>query len=429
MSRNSPALLLLIGLQVPVFAQTPPPTEAPSGFYTPTLVVTPGAQSTGNGFTDNATLSLDQQVYEKEHDVTDGLGPLFNARSCVDCHQNPVSGGASQFAEVRAGHRLNGTFVNPTVLIEDATATATVTVTGRSIINQRAVVPQAQEHVPVTENLHELRAVLSALGDGFVEAIDDNTLINISTQQAKETHGQIHGEYNLVPIFEAAGQTRVGRFGWKDQHGSLLSFVADAYVNEMGITSRLRMSDFTTVGKVTTDPEDHFDANGLEDIDHFTRFLRDTDTPPRDPAYQPGSTVKTNADAGQKLFEKIGCGICHVGTIVTAQPGTIVNGGKFTIPAALTNKTIHPYGDFLLHDIGTAGGIVQTATYQDSAFKFRTEPLWGLHTRPQYMHDLRSLTLENAILRHQGEAEFVTFRFFELSETNRQLVIDFLNTL
>jgi len=430
MFRRSPAFLLLIGLQAPLFAQSavPPPTEAPAGFDTPTLVGQPGSQSHSNGIQivpAGDSFALDQQIYEKEHDVLDGLGPVFNARSCVDCHANPVSGGASQFTEVRAGHRANGKFAGATVSIDGGAAS----IPNRSIINQRAVDARAQEHVPNTENLRELRATLSTLGDGFVEAIDDQTLINIANSQPRMSRGRIHGEYNLVPILEAANQTRVGRFGWKDQHGSLLSFVADAYVNEMGITSRLHKADVTNVGKVTPDPEDQFDNLGLEDIDHFTQFLRGTKVPPRDPALQTNSTLKASADAGERIFDRIGCVTCHVDTIVTAKPGTKINGG-FVIPAALTNKIIHPYSDFLLHDIGTAGGIVQTAQYQDSAFKFRTSALWGLRTRTQYMHDLRSLTLENAILRHQGEAEHVTRLFFEgLSEADRQHVIDFLNTL
>jgi hypothetical protein len=72
-------------------------------------------------------------------------------------------------------------------------------------------------------------AALNTLGDGFVEAIDDTTLETIAQNQPSASDGRIHGEAVQVPIFEAPGQTRVGRFGWKDQHGSLLSFIADAY--------------------------------------------------------------------------------------------------------------------------------------------------------------------------------------------------------
>jgi CxxC motif-containing protein (DUF1111 family) len=98
------------------------------------------------------------------------------------------------------------------------------------------VIPQAQEHVPVTEDIRALRAALNTLGDGFVEAIDDGTLLAIAEHQAEVSAGRIHGEAIQVPVLEAPGQTRVGRFGWKDQHSSLLSFIGDAYLNEMGVT-------------------------------------------------------------------------------------------------------------------------------------------------------------------------------------------------
>src|SRR5205814_10704466 len=117
---------------------------------------------------------------------------------------------------------------------------------GRSIVNDRAVVPEAQEHIPSTENVRALRAALNTLGDGFVEAIDDTTLMAIAAEQPRRSLGLIHGEPIEVPLFEAPGMTRIGRFGWKDQHSSLLSFVADAYLNEMGITSRFRSKDTTT---------------------------------------------------------------------------------------------------------------------------------------------------------------------------------------
>jgi CxxC motif-containing protein (DUF1111 family) len=424
MIRRLTLVLSLLGLQTPLWAQNPPPTEAPSAFDTPTLVQSPGSQSQSNGLVEPAgdSFALDQKIYETTHDVTTGLGPVFNARACSDCHQNPVSGGASQFTELRAGHRdPTGTFVNPTVSINDGATT----IVGRSIVNDRAVLPEAQEHIPATENLRELRATLITLGDGFVESIDDATLLAIGAQQIKSSHGRIHGEAIQVPMFEAPGQTRVGRFGWKAQHGSLLSFVADAYLNEMGVTSRLRLTDTTTVGKVTSDPEDKPDALGLADIDHFTQFIRGTKVPPRDAAL----SASAAAIAGEQLFLELGCNTCHVQTIVTAKAGTVLNGGTFVVPAALGNKIIHPYSDFLLHDLGTAGGIVQTAQFQDTAFKFRTPPLWGLRMRPRFMHDLRSLTLENAIERHEGEAEHVTRRFQDLSREEKQALLTFLNSL
>jgi CxxC motif-containing protein (DUF1111 family) len=399
-------------------------TEAPAAFATPTLSQNAGSQSISNGIAEPAgdTYALDQSVFEKRHGVDDGLGPVFNATACVDCHQNPVTGGPSQITEIRAGHLdANGNFVNPTITINEGTNT----IAGRSIVDDRATCPQAHEQVPDNENIRALRAVLNTLGDGFVEAIDDNTLLTISANQAQSTNGRIHGEAVQVALFEAPGQTRVGRFGWKDQHGSLLSFSADAYLNEIGITSRLRPKDATTVCKTTTDPEDQPDALGLADIDHFAQFMRGTQVPPRDLTL--ASTP--DAQAGQVLFSKIGCGTCHMPTITTAAPGTVVNGGQFVIPDALGNKVIHPYGDFLLHDIGTGDGIVQGGP-PDTITKLRTAPLWGLRTKTRFMHDLKSEALADVIRRHRGEAGGVSERFREeLTPTQQQQLITFLNSL
>jgi CxxC motif-containing protein (DUF1111 family) len=395
-------------------------TEAPAGFNTPSFN---GAQSVSNGIVEppGDTFARDQQVYEENHSVQTGLGPVYNATACVSCHENPNSGGASQFTELRVGHDdENGNFVNPTIPINDGKNT----ITGRSIVNDRAIGPEAQEHIPATENVRALRAALNTLGDGFVEAIDDRTLIAIAEEQPELSGGRVHGEVVQAPIFEAPGQTRVGRFGWKDQHSSLLSFIGDAYLNEMGITNRLRPKDVTTVLKTTTDPEDQPDDLGLADIDHFAQFIRGTMVPPRDAVL----AATPQALGGGELFRRIGCSVCHVESITTAPAGTVIDGGMFTVPEALGDKTIHPFGDFLLHDIGTGDGIVQVGP-QDTANKLRTAPLWGLRTKPRFMHDLRSLSLEDAISRHEGEAREPARRFRELSPEEREALITFLKTL
>ena len=394
--------------------------EAPAGFNTPSFN---GAQSVSNGIAEPAgdTFALDQQVYELNHSVQTGLGPVYNATACVSCHENPNSGGASQITELRVGHDdANGNFVNPTIYINDGMTT----ITGRSIVNDRAICPQAQEHIPATEDIRALRAVLNTLGDGFVEAIDDNTLMAIAERQPEESDGVIHGEAVEAPIFESPGQTRVGRFGWKDQHSSLLSFIADAYVNEMGVTNRLRKMDVTSVCKTTTDPEDQPDNLGLADIDHFAHFIRGTMVPPRDEAL----AATANAHRGQELFRHIGCATCHVPTINTAPAGTVIDGGMFTVPDALGDKVIHPFSDFLLHDVGTGDGIVQVGP-EDTANKLRTVPLWGLRTKARFMHDLQSLSLEGAIERHKGEARETERRFDELTPQERAALITFLKSL
>ena len=127
---------------------------------------------------------------------------------------------------------------------------------------------------------------------------------------------------------------------------------------------------------------------------------------------------------GYGLFDKIGCATCHVETLTTAPAGTKINGGTFTIPVALGSITFHPYGDFLMHDVGTGDGILQATRehygnkvfqmmsgylskqdFESSRNKIRTAPLWGVRLRPRLMHDGVSLTLRDAILRHSGRGK------------------------
>jgi CxxC motif-containing protein (DUF1111 family) len=423
----------LIGAVAIVLAAQQSQTEAPAGFTSPTLgqtisstgelTVNPGSQSISNGIEEppGDTFALDQAQFERRHDPSTGLGPVFNATSCVECHNNGVAGAASQFTEQRAGHKdANGNFVNPTITINEGANT----ITGRSIVNDRSICPQAQEHAPDTENIRSLRAVLNTLGDGFVESVDDKTFLAIAASQTTATNGMIHGEAIQVPILEAPGKTGVGKFGWKDQDPTILSFSGDAYLNEMGVTNRLKPKDVTSVCKVSTDPEDIPDALGMADIDHFAQFIRGTQAPPRDTAL----AASPDATAGQILFSSIGCVTCHVASLTTDAPGTVINGGAYTVPAALGNKVFHPYGDFLLHDVGTGDGIVQAGP-ADTANKLRTVPLWGLHIKSRFMHDNGSTTLSDAIQRHAGEAQDVIEAFKLLSASQQQQLITFLRSL
>jgi CxxC motif-containing protein (DUF1111 family) len=404
-------------------------TNAPAAFATPLLANNPGSQSVSNGIPEPAnagfvadTFAIDQQNFEAREGNDTGLGPVYNATSCADCHQNPVTGGPSQMTEVRAGHNdASGNFVNPTIVINEGQNT----ITGRSIINDRAICPQAEEHLPPTENIRTLRAALNTLGDGFVEAVDDTTLEDIANRQPGKSNGLIHGETVQAPIFEAPGVTRIGRFGWKDQHGSVMSFAADAYLNEMGITNALRPTNVTQVCNTdTTSPEDTADQTGLTGLQHFTQFIRGTQVPPRD------LTLLGTPDviAGETLFDNAGCSTCHVKTMRTVPPGTVLNGGTFTVPDALGNKIIHPYGDFLLHDVGTGDGIVQVGP-QDTAPKLRTPPLWGLRAKSRLMHDLKSLSSESAILRHGGEANTAQQAFKAMTPAEKNQLLTFLKSL
>lgn len=395
------ACLVILAFTLAISANAiDPPAEAPTGFDGAT-----------NGLVDQATHDADRLTFEERDTIAKGLGPVYNTQSCAECHQTPVTGSASQVSELRAGHKdSSGNFVDAP---------------GGSLINDRAIDASIQERVPGSETIRTFRMSLNTLGDGFIEAIDSNTLAAIANGQPNQSGGRIAGTFIQVPVLEAPGNNRGGRFGWKNQNSSLLSFAADAYLNEQGITNRLLTHENTSMGNSVAafdsvpDPEDTDN-----DIDAFARFMRASKAPPRDAAL----AATAASQSGEQLFSQIGCNVCHVTRIVTAPVGTVINGGAFTVPPALGNKVIHPYSDFLLHNVGTGDGIVQNGG-QGTANKVRTPPLWGLRTRDRLLHDGSALTRNDAILRHSGEASGVINNYNGLSLTQKNNLITFLNSL
>ena len=387
---------LLAGPLLPV-AFTQATAEAPPAFDAAMKLVS-------NGLVSQAQFEADRATFEERDDTTKGLGPVFNAQSCAECHQNPVTGGISQVTELRAGHFDGVNFSEHT---------------GGSLINDRAINPAFQERVLGAFEVRTFRTSLNTLGDGFVEAIDSNSLVAIANSQPSAMRGQ----FIQVPVAEAGGAVRGGRFGWKNQNASLVSFSGDAYLNEQGITNRLFTTDNTSNGTVVSDGvADPEDADN--DVDVFAEFMRATGVPPRDTAL----AATADAQAGSALFNQVGCAGCHVRNITTAPAGTVINQGAFVVPAALGNKLIHPFGDFLLHDVGTGDGIVQNGG-QSTRNKLRTAPLWGSRSRDRLMHDGASLTRNEAILRHAGESTSVINSYRSLSTTQKNQLIAFLNSL
>ena len=424
-------------LSLAVLSTSSPNSEAPTGF-----------DNKSNGMVDDTTHQADQVKFDDTETVADGLGPIYNAQSCRECHQNPTSGGTSQVAELRVGHqRSDHVFHNPEIPI----AHGAEVIKGRTLVNDRSICPsgafpdtEIQEHVPDNENIRTTRMSLGLLGDGFVEAVADETLVELARKQCTESHHKICGQAISVPIVEAPGQTGIGRFGWKDQHASLLSFSGDAYLNEMGITSRLFPDEFTKLCNTAPEPNDAAGPDGLDDVDHFARVIRASKAPARDTKLAAGD----QAHKGAKLFEKIGCATCHVTTMTTAAAGTKINGGTYTVPEALGGKTFYPYSDFLMHNVGTGDGIVvpmiehygqkmysiqwknfSPQSFHNAQFKLRTAPLWGVRFRNHLMHDGESTTLRDAIRRHKREARDSARRFEKLSAADKQAVLEFLSSL
>ena len=345
-------------------------------------------------------------IFEEFETVEDGLGPVYNAQSCRECHQNVVTGGASQVAEHRTGHMENGEFFESL---------------GGSLIHSRATHPDINELVAFQDDVRTFRISTNTLGAGFVEAIANSTLLAIRDAQPAE----MRGTAILVPVLESGNAARIGRFGWKDQHASLESFAADAYLNEMGITTPVLPEENSSNGREITDydhvadPED----DGV-DVKAFANFMRATKAPSRGP-------ITPEVRQGEALFEQIGCATCHTPSITTARPGTSVNRGALVVNEALGRKIIHPYSDFLLHDIGTGDGIpvLPGAEYAGTATQMRTAPLWALRTRNRLMHDGLSFTKQEAIRRHNGQATEVRRRYESLSNLQRERILRFLDSL
>ena len=288
------------------------------------------------------------------------------------------------------------------------------------------------------ETIRSFRASPILVGLGFVECIADGTLLAIRDSQPVA----MRGTAIEVDITEAPDQTRIGRFGWKNSVATLKSFAAGAYLFEMGITSPLLPREQTSLGRsvafadTVPDPEDTGGEEGHgEDVEAFTRFMRSTKAPPRNSAM----VLNDATDPGSLLFDSLQCSVCHVRQIITAPVGSVINGGTFVVPVALGNKIIRPFSDFLLHDIGTGDGIVET-NGELTRNKIRTAPLWGLRTRDKLMHDggsssppsnsgAQSFTFNEAILRHAGQASASRTAYQALTTLRKEQLIRFLKSL
>ena len=361
----------------------------------------------GRSFRDN------KAIFEEREVVDDGLGPIYNDIACSNCHQAPVTGHISQINELRAGSVDGfGNFVAPPG--------------GQTLIQDRGIAPGAQEHLNTGIPLHEFRSTRTVLGDGFVEAIANQTLIdNVNAQP-----GAQRGQLRTVTVLEAAPNTRIGRFGHKSQHASLLSFSADAYLNEMGITSVLLPNENNILGQpaapfdTVPDPEDPA-APGFpngKDVQSFTNFMRALRAPGRGP-------INSDVTTGQGLFNSIGCAVCHTPQFTTSPGGTVINGGAFIVPVELGNKIIHPFSDFALHNIGTSAGIGAEPGVNDR-FATTTIALWGVRTKGRFMMQGNTMTIFDTIQVHGGQASTARNNFNNaLNNTQKAQLIAFVLSL
>jgi CxxC motif-containing protein (DUF1111 family) len=335
----------------------------------------------------------------------EGLGPAFNGTSCAACHSVPAIGGTGTISEVRAGrHDSQGQF-------------EALDATGETLFHLFSVPSHGcQPMVPATATIFARRVPISLFGAGLVEAIPDDTLLALEDPNDRDGD-RVSGRASRITDV-ASGERRVGRFGWKAQHATLLAFGADAYRNEMGITNdlfsrevafgvsaeRMRACD------PIPDPEDIADPRtrrrGIDNFASFMRFLA--------PVAREGVNDATRA--GEQIFGAIGCAACHVPALTT---------GPSANPL-FDRKAVALFSDLLLHDVGTGDGIVQASA---AANEIRTPALWGLRLRRPLLHDGSAATADDAIRRHGGEAELARLGFERLNDADRAALAAFLRSL
>ena len=335
----------------------------------------------------------------------EGLGPAFNGSSCAGCHNVPAIGGVSTVAEVRAAKRTDdGSFVP----LEPG---------GETLFHLFSVPGHAcQPTIPPDANVIIRRAPIPLFGAGLVEAIEDDTLEQLAEFQARGRDG-ISGRAATVTD-RSTGDRRVGRFGWKAQHATLLAFGADAYRNEMGITNDLFPSEIAVGIDATRmricdpipDPEDIPDPStrrrGIDNFASFMRFLAPVSRGPVDDV----------ARAGDAVFNAIGCASCHVPALST---------GPNANPL-LHRQVVPLYSDLLLHEVGTGDGIRQGAAEPG---ELRTPALWGLRFRRPLLHDGSAATVDDAIRRHGAEAESTRTNYERLGDAQKAALRRFLMSL
>jgi hypothetical protein len=358
---------------------------------------------------------LGREAFDGQLNVAEGLGPIFNQNSCGACHNTPL-GGSGTIKVTRFGFNddKGGGFDSLEHL-------------GGSLRQAEAIMPQCAEIVPPEANVVAERVTNSTLGFGLVEAIADADITANATSPPAGVSGVVH----MVDELANPGTLRVGRFGWKSQVATLLDFSADASLNEMGLTNRILGTENDPNGvnapslgapddcDTVPDPEDGPDAFGFDFIDRVTDFQRFLAPPPQTP--RSGMT-------GEALFTSIGCANCHVATFHTKDEPSLED--------AIRDKPLHPYSDFLLHDMGLSADFIEQGGA--SGREIRTAPLWGLRVRDPLWHDGRVAggtfvtRVTDAIALHDAlnsEGRVAAQAYAALLPADKNAVIAFLDSL
>jgi CxxC motif-containing protein (DUF1111 family) len=364
-----------------------------------------------------ALFAAGKAVFMDVETVADGLGPVFNERACSACHNVGSIGGSGVQFEVRAGHLEGSTFSDLSAQggqLFDLFSVTSLPASERAGIPACAL-PANGEPLPATANDVALRRTTALFGLGLVDATPDATFLALAASQP----AAIRGRAPLVPNL-SLGHASVGKFGWKDQVPTLFQFSGDAYLNEMGITNPQFPLEQVPQGNpafiaacdgAPVEPADVEDDG--DDVLAFADFMRLLSPPP-------APNITGEAHSGDTIFSQCGCDGCHVRTLLSG-PSPI---------AALANQTYRPFSDFLVHDMGTLGDNIP-GNGDVGLREMRTAPLWGLHfVAPEHLlHDGRATSVEDAILRHDGQAAAARAAFSALPPGHKKNLLAFLAAL
>jgi CxxC motif-containing protein (DUF1111 family) len=364
----------------------------------------------------------------------DGLGPVFNAASCVACHKQgspggggPVENNVTVFTSVdKENHEANQGVVHANATQDDfreslRNVSWTFPPTSQPALadllpsgNQGCISPPRIGTVKGTDITQ--RNTPALFGADLIDAIPDRIIIaNERTQRLK--WGLADSDTDDFPVGRAIrlSEKKVGKFGWKAHISSLSEFVRVACANELGLGNPFKAQP-ASLAKADYRPRGLDLTN--EQCDQITAFVASLPHPKEIVPSSPEEAQK--AVSGKKVFSSIGCADCHSPDLGDA-------------------KGI--YSDLLLHRMGQT--LVGGGTYGDPppelpAFvegggpqpsEWRTPPLWGVADSAPYLHDGRAATLEDAVKLHGGQAKKSADRFAELPQEQRDELIAFLNTL
>jgi len=389
-----------------------------------------------------------RDAFNTVEELGDGLGPIFNERACGNCHTLGAQGGAGEQIERRFGRFLNSGFDPMESSGGSLRQLFTVGTFTRSD-GQICTVPQEVE--PAEATVHDVGRLTTPLfGLGLVDAMPDSFFDGLAAAEPPEQRGIVNRVSILLPNpddpSQSPGGTRVGRFGWKAGISNLTQFAADAYINEMGITTQSCIGGVSILAFATESapsgvpqpdgcddlalpapdgiPAGTDDAVGScdgglteiqDDVDEFATFMTFLAPPTRGP-------ITPDVEAGEPIFVAVGCQVCHTPTTFVT-PASTGNG----VPG---NTAFNPFSDFLVHDMGALGDQIGNPGDSVAATqRMRTAPLWGIRVRNKLLHDGRTNDIGAAILAHDGQGAAARDAFSQLGAADQHSLIEYVRSL